>query len=101
MWLRVVSSREKRLDDVKYNMKDFLEEWKKQVAIVQAEELKKLEASPNNPGTRITPDMITRLALTRFLSLVLMRKGFIMAELLKWLMRGLVLSLVKETVYRE
>ena len=50
------------LDDVKYNMKDFLEEWKKQVAIVQAEELKKLEASPNNPGTRITPDMITRLA---------------------------------------
>ena len=26
------------LDDVKYNMKDFLEEWKKQVAIVQAEE---------------------------------------------------------------
>jgi hypothetical protein len=50
------------LDDVKYNMKDFLEEWKKQVAIVQAEKLKKLEASPNNPGTRITPDMITRLA---------------------------------------
>ena len=37
------------LDDVKYNMKDFLEEWKKQVAIVQAEELAKLEASPNNP----------------------------------------------------
>ena len=32
------------LDDVKYNMKDFLEEWKKQVAIVQAEELAKLEA---------------------------------------------------------
>ena len=37
------------LDDVKYNMKGFLEEWKKQVAIVQAEELAKLEASPNNP----------------------------------------------------
>ena len=50
------------LDDVKYNMKDFLEEWKKQVAIVQAEELAKLEASPNNPDSRITPDMITRLA---------------------------------------
>ena len=50
------------LDDLKYNMKDFLEEWKKQVVIVQAEELEKLEASPNNPGTRITPDMITRLA---------------------------------------
>ena len=54
--------KKEELDDVKYNMKDFLEEWKKQVAIVQAEELKKLEASPNNPGTRITPDMITRLA---------------------------------------
>ena len=50
------------LDDVKYNMKDFLEEWKKQVSIVQAEELAKLEASPNNPDSRITPDMITRLA---------------------------------------
>jgi uncharacterized protein (DUF1810 family) len=37
------------LDDVKYNMKGFLEEWKKQVAIVQAEELAKLIASPNNP----------------------------------------------------
>ena len=54
--------KKEELDDVKYNMKDFLEEWKKQVAIVQAEELKKLEESPNNPGTRITPDMITRLA---------------------------------------
>ena len=54
--------KKEELDDVKYNMKDFLEEWKKQVAIVQAEELKRLEASPNNPGTRITPDVITRLA---------------------------------------
>lgn len=54
--------KKEELDDVKYNIKDFLEEWKKQVAIVQAEELKKLEESPNNPGTRITPDIITRLA---------------------------------------
>jgi len=54
--------KKEELDEVKYNMKDFLEEWKKQVAIVQAEELQKLEASPNNPDTRITPDMITRLA---------------------------------------
>ena len=54
--------KKEELDDVKYNMKEFLEEWKKQVAIVQAEELKRLEASPNNPGTRITPDIITRLA---------------------------------------
>ena len=37
--------KKEELDDVKYNMKDFLEEWKKQVAIVQIEELKKLEAS--------------------------------------------------------
>ena len=50
------------LDDLKYNWKDFLEEWKKQVAIVEAEELAKLEASPNNPESRITPDVITRLA---------------------------------------
>ena len=54
--------KKEELDEVKYNMKDFLEEWKNQVSIVQAEELKKLETSPNNPGTRITPDVITRLA---------------------------------------
>lgn len=54
--------KKEELDDVKYNMKDFLEEWKKQVEIVQAEELAKLEASPNNPDSRVTPDMITRLA---------------------------------------
>jgi len=50
------------MKDLKYSMKDFLEEWKKQLPIVEAEELAKLEASPNNPSTRITPDMITRLA---------------------------------------
>lgn len=50
------------LKDVKYSMKEFLEEWKKQLPIVKAEELEKLEASTNNPGTRITPDRITRLA---------------------------------------
>lgn len=50
------------LKDVKYSMREFLEEWKKQLPIVKAEELKKVEASPNNPGTRITPDRITRLA---------------------------------------
>ena len=54
--------KKEELDDLKYNWKDFLEEWKKQVEIVQAEELAKLEASPNNPDSRITPDMITRLA---------------------------------------
>ena len=54
--------KKEELDDLKYNWKDFFEEWKKQVAIVEAEELAKLEASPNNPESRITPDMITRLA---------------------------------------
>lgn len=54
--------KKEELNDVKYNMKEFLEAWRKEVAIAQAEELKKLEASPNNPDTRITPDMITRLA---------------------------------------
>ena len=50
------------LKDVKYSMKEFHEEWKKQLPIVKAEELEKLEASTNNPGTRITPDYVTRLA---------------------------------------
>ena len=49
------------LKDLKYSMKDFLEEWKKQLPIVEAEELAKLETSPNNPDSRITPDHITRL----------------------------------------
>ena len=43
-------------------MKDFLEEWKKQLPIVEAEELAKIEASPNHPESRITPNHITRLA---------------------------------------
>ena len=50
------------LKDVMYSMKDFIAEWRKQLPVVQEEELEKLEASINNPGTRITPDMITRLA---------------------------------------
>ena len=43
-------------------MKDFIDEWKKQLPIVEAEELAKLEVSPNNPESRVTPDVITRLA---------------------------------------
>ncbi len=50
------------LKDLKYSMKVFLEEWRKQLPIVEAEELAKLEAFPNNPSSRITPVMITRLA---------------------------------------
>lgn len=49
------------LKELKFGMKDFLVEWKKQLPVVEAEELAKLEASPNNPESRITPDHITRL----------------------------------------
>lgn len=46
---------------VKYYMKEFLDEWKKQLQIAEDEELAKLDAPMNNPGTRITPDNISRL----------------------------------------
>ena len=49
------------LKELKYSMKEFLEEWKRQLPIVEAEELAKLEESPNNPDNRITPDHINRL----------------------------------------
>ena len=49
------------LKELKYSMKDFLEEWRRQLPIVEAEELARLDASPNNPEKRITPDSITRL----------------------------------------
>ena len=50
------------LKDLKYNMKDFLAEWKKQIPILEAEKIKELEASTNNTENRITPELITRLA---------------------------------------
>lgn len=37
------------LQNLKYDMKEFLEEWKKMVPVVEAEELAKLDKSPNNP----------------------------------------------------
>ena len=49
------------MKDIKYSMKEFLEEWKKQLPIVEKEELAKLDAPLNNPGTRVTPETITRL----------------------------------------
>ena len=49
------------MNDIKYSMKEFLEEWKKQLPIVEKEELAKLDAPLNNPGTRVTPETITRL----------------------------------------
>ena len=53
--------RRDELKELKYNMKDFLEEWKRQLPIVEAEEMAKYETSPNNPASRTTPNRITRL----------------------------------------
>ena len=99
--------KKEELDDVKYNMKDFLEEWKKQVAIVQAEELAKLETSPNNPDTRITPDVLvshqTLLLVwlrTRSLCLAPTSKDSIMVEQPKQLWRTLVPLWAKAMAYR-
>lgn len=50
------------LQNLKYDIKEFLEEWKKMVPVVEAEELAKLDKSPNNPETRVTPHLISRLA---------------------------------------
>ena len=50
------------LKGLRYDMKAFLEEWKKQLSVVEAEELKEREESVNNPGSRVTPDTITSLA---------------------------------------
>lgn len=48
------------LNELKYDMTDFLQEWKKQKPIVEAEMLKEPEAS-TNAGNRITPEHINRL----------------------------------------
>ena len=53
--------RKDELKDLKYDMKDFLQEWKKQKLVVEAELLKELEASTNNKENRITPERISRL----------------------------------------
>lgn len=53
--------KKEELKDLKYDMKDFLEAWKKEVAIAKTELLKNLEASPNQPENRITPEHIDRL----------------------------------------
>ena len=50
------------LKDLRYDMKDFLEEWRKQLPIVEEEERKNREESVSNPESRVTPDAITRLA---------------------------------------
>ena len=50
------------LKDLRYDMKEFLEEWRKQLPIVEEEEGKNREESVNNPESRVTPDVIKRLA---------------------------------------
>ena len=53
--------RREELGSLKYDMKDFLEEWRKQVKIVEEETLKKLEESANKKETRVTPARILKL----------------------------------------
>lgn len=48
--------RREELGSLKYDMKDFLEEWRKQVKIVEEETLKELEESANKKETRVTPE---------------------------------------------
>ena len=54
--------KKEELKDLKYDMKDFLAEWKRLVPIVEAERLKELETSINHTENRITPERIIRLA---------------------------------------
>lgn len=54
--------KKEEIGSLKYDMKEFLAEWKKQVKIAEAEKLKELDASINSTETRITPEKITRLS---------------------------------------
>lgn len=49
------------LAELKYDMRDFLAEWRKMIPVVEQEELAKLEKSTNNPDSRVTPEKIIRL----------------------------------------
>lgn len=49
------------LGELKYNMKDFLQEWRKEKAIAEEQLLKELAESPNKQLNRVTPETITRL----------------------------------------
>ena len=53
--------KKEELKDLKYDMKEFLEVWKKEVAIAKTELLKTLDTSPNQPESRITPERVDRL----------------------------------------
>ena len=54
--------RKEELKNLKYDMKEFLTEWRQQIPVVVAEMAKEQESSPNNAISRITPERITRLA---------------------------------------
>lgn len=53
--------KKEELKDLRYDMKDFLEEWKKQKQILEKELIRQSEASDNVSANRITPEQITRL----------------------------------------
>ena len=53
--------KKEELKSVQYDMKEFLQEWKKQKMVVEAELLKELEGSANNAESRVTPEHISRL----------------------------------------
>ncbi len=54
--------KKEEMKDIKYQMADFLAEWKKQVVIREQKILEELEASEVPAGSRVTPQLITHLA---------------------------------------
>lgn len=89
------------LQNLKYDMKEFLEEWKKMVPVVEAEELAKLDKSPNNPETRVTPHLISRLAAGEIFVFGSNAMGYHDGGAAKQLWRSLVLSEDRDMVCRE
>ena len=53
--------KKEELKDLRYDMKEFLEAWKKAVGDAKTELLQSLEAAQNQPETRVTPETIDRL----------------------------------------
>ena len=89
------------LQNLKYDMKEFLEEWKKMVPVVEAEELAKLDKSPNNPETRVTLISSVVLPLVKSLYSVLTPWDIMMVVRQRLLWRSLVPSEDRDMVCRE
>lgn len=53
--------KKEELKDLRYDMKEFLEAWKKAVGAAKTELLQSLDAAQNQPETRVTPETIDRL----------------------------------------